>query len=271
MLLSIVARLAEPRFAATCLAAVLLLGTGACGGATEAETAEDLGDFVIQPAELTSDKYDALVAEMTANKVLEDIAEELNATFILPEDIGLRFQECDEDNAYYDPEEKTISLCLEMFEAARELMVDQYETADDLEAAVNGSFLFTVYHEVGHALVDAFDIPITGREEDAVDQLSTWWLIDNDAGDQAAIAGALSFYTDPESAELDESDFSDEHSLNQQRFYNLTCWVYGSNPAEYQSLLEDEWLTPARAEQCEGEFETLNTSWYALLNDHLKA
>ncbi len=264
MSLSIIARAAAP-----CLAVILLLGVAACGP-TDAATAEDVGDFKVRPAELTSDTYDALVATMTADRVLEDIAEELNATFILPEDIGLRFQECDEDNAYYDPEDRTISLCLEMFEAARELMADQYETAAELEAAVNGSFLFTVYHEVGHALVDAFDIPITGREEDAVDQLAAWWLIDNDTGDQAAIAGALSFYTDPESAELDESDFADEHSLNQQRFYNLTCWVYGSNPTQYQALLEDEWLTAARAEQCEAEFETLNTSWYALLNDHLK-
>ena len=71
-------------------------------------------------------------------------------------------------------------------------------------------------------------------------------------------------------AEVDESEFAGEHSLSQQRYYTLTCLVYGSDTEKYANLLEDEWLTPERAEQCPAEFERLSTSWYALLDPHLK-
>lgn len=50
------------------------------------------------------------------------------------------------------------------------------------------------YHEVGHALVDVLELPITGKEEDAVDQLSTYVLVeDADGGEVAALDGAVAF------------------------------------------------------------------------------
>ena len=39
---------------------------------------------------------------------------------------------------------------------------------------MRGVTVSTFFHELGHALIDAWDLPITGREEDAADQLPTW-------------------------------------------------------------------------------------------------
>ena len=264
------------RFALVGLAAIAV---SACEeGSASADTAsaarasgEDRGDFKVLPAALEDDEYTELAAQLSEDRWLEDVADVLNESLKLPRDIGMRFAQCGENNAYYVPEDHEIQVCIEMFEGERENFANYYESEEEIEDAVNGSFLFTVFHEVGHALIDVLDIPFTGREEDAADSLAAWWLIDGDDGEESAISGALSFYTDPdEAAELEESDFSDEHSLSQQRYYTLTCLVYGSDTTQYANLLEEEWLTEERAEQCPAEFERLSTTWYRLLDDHLK-
>jgi hypothetical protein len=243
----------------------------ASASARSAAVAEDVGDFVVRPAALETDDYAELAAQLSEERWLEDIADVLNESLILPVDIGMRFAECGENNAYYIPDDREIQICIEMFEGERETFAAYYDTEEEIEDAVNGSFLFTVFHEVGHALIDVLEIPVTGREEDAADSLAAWWLIDGDDGEESAISGALSFYTDPaEAAGIDESDFEDEHSLSQQRYYTLTCLVYGSDTDQYANLLEEEWLTEARAEQCPAEFERLTSTWYTLLDAHLK-
>ncbi|WP_269515978.1 DUF4344 domain-containing metallopeptidase [Brevundimonas subvibrioides] len=253
------------------VAAAAFVALGACSSESVAASGQDRGDFVVRPAELTSDDYTELAEQLSEERWLEDVADVLNESLSLPVDIGMRFAECGENNAYYIPEDREIQICIEMFDGERETFAAYYDTDEEIEDAVNGSFLFTVFHEVGHALVDVLDIPFTGREEDTADSLAAWWLIDGDDGEESAISGALSFYTDPEEAgDLEESDFADEHSLSQQRYYTLTCLVYGSDPDKYANLLEEEWLTPERAEQCPAEFERLTSTWYTLLDAHLK-
>lgn len=257
-------------FAVAAVSSGLLLS--ACGGEpASAASAEDVGDFVVRPALLETDAYTELAQQLSEDRWLEDIVEVLNDSLSLPVDIGIRFAECGQSNAFYVPDEREILMCLELFEGEREVFAAHYESEQEIEDAVAGSFLFTVFHEVGHALVDVLEIPVTGREEDTVDSLAAWWLIDGDGGEESAIAGALSFYTDPTQAgDIDESQYAGEHSFSQQRYYTLACLVYGSDPQRYANLLEEEWLTEDRAEQCPAEFERLSASWYTLLDPHLK-
>ena len=262
------------RFALVALSALSIV---ACEDSTTTTTSaarpsgQDRGDFKVLPAVLEDDEYTELAAQLSEERWLEDIADVLNQSLNLPTDIGMRFAQCGENNAYYVPDDREIQICIEMFDGERENFANYYDSEEDIEDAVNGSFLFTVFHEVGHALIDVLEIPFTGREEDAADSLAAWWLIDGDDGEESAISGALSFYTDPsEAAEIEESDFEDEHSLSQQRYYTLTCLVYGSDTEQYANLLEEEWLTETRAEQCPAEFERLTSTWYTLLDAHLK-
>lgn len=239
--------------------------------ASAAPPAQDVGDFVVRPAQLESDTYTELAAQLSEERWLEDVADTLNASLSLPVDIGMRFVECGQSNAFYVPDRREIHMCLELFQGEREVFSAHFETEAEIEDAVAGSFQWTVFHEVGHALVDVLEIPVTGREEDTADSLAAWWLIDGEGGEAATISAALSFYTDVASAgAIDESQYASEHSFSQQRYYTLACLVYGSDPERYASLLEEEWLTPERAERCPSEFERLTTSWYTLLDPHLK-
>ena len=227
--------------------------------------------FVVLPTQATSREYRELARDIDQSGLLRDIAAELNGVLRIEQTLGLRFAECDEPNAYYDGDKREVAVCFELIEWYYEHMADAYDSEEELDDAVAGAFVFVFFHEIGHALVDVLDLPITGREEDAVDQLSAWILLDGAEGDQAVLDAALSFYAASESADMvDEGKYADEHSLDQQRFYNMVCWVYGSDPNGYEHLLEDDYLPAARAERCEGEYAQIDRSWTRLLKQHVR-
>lgn len=115
------------------------------------------------------------------------LADDLNGALKLPKSLGLRYAECGEANAFYDPETRTISLCFELIEQLAEDFGRHLDDDDELATAVAGAYIFIALHEVGHALVDVLELPITGREEDAVDQLSAWLLIGEADGNDAVL------------------------------------------------------------------------------------
>jgi hypothetical protein len=235
-----------------------------CGAAT----AKD--GFEVRPTLVHSREYRELARDLDQESLLADVAGELNSLFVIEGPIGLRFEECKEPNAHYDPQARLVSVCLELIATFYESMAGVYENEDELDDAVAGAFLFVFFHEIGHALVDVLDLPITGREEDAVDQLSTWVLIDGDQGDQAVLDAALSFHAGDDEQSVAQSEFADEHSLNQQRFYNMLCWVYGSDNDDHADIVRNGHLPADRAERCESEYARLDRSWTKLLEPHVR-
>ena len=129
-----------------------------------------------------------------------------------------------------------------------------------------GSGAFLLQHETGHALVHLLDLPITGREEDAVDNLATVILIEGEAHDAlfAAITnfGALS-------AEMESGDHPlpvwNEHSLSAQRLFDVACLLYGSDPKAFADLVGPEGLPEERAQRCPGEYQQKQRAWDTLL------
>lgn len=244
---------------------VLLLATTFALASSREATAAN-GRFVVLPAQVKSAEMRADAKRMHDSGTLQEMAGALNAIFVLPRDIGLRFAECGEANAYYDPNTQQISMCLELWQGLAETLEGQFEDDEATSDALAGAFIAVVLHEAGHALVDVLEIPVTGREEDAVDQLAAWMLIEaDDAG--SVLGAAATYYTDDDVA---DDDFADEHSLNKQRYFNLVCWAYGSDPENRQDLIETWELPTARAERCEAEYAQLDRSWTRLLADHLR-
>ncbi|MBT7756919.1 MAG: hypothetical protein HN732_06295, partial [Rhodospirillaceae bacterium] len=120
---------------------------------------------------------------------------------------------------------------------------------DELETIIDDVLLHTLYHELGHALVDILRLPITGKEEDAVDELSTLFLIENfENGEQIATnAGDFFDLESLQSDEVTEQSLFGEHSLDEQRYFNILCLVYGSNPRNGKDLFEGLDVSEGRA------------------------
>lgn len=202
-------------------------------------------------------------ADFRQARFLEDVADWMNGWIRLPTDVTLTFAECGESNSFYRPEDRTVVVCFELVDELDAM----FEHDRDRDQAVDDALLFTTLHEVGHALVSVLDLPITGREEDAVDQLAALILVDgSDGGDEAAINGVRGL---PDDEQLDDLAFADEHALNGQRFYNVLCLVYGQNPAAHPEWTHDGTLPEERAERCPEEYGQTRAAWQKLLHPYL--
>lgn len=129
---------------------------------------------------------------------------------------------------------------------------------------------FVVAHELGHALTDQLDLPVTGKEEDAVDGFAAYLLANTRGfGPRSALSAAVLF--DGLSHTPSDDDYADEHSLSQQRVYQFLCWIYGSDRRAFRSIVGPDGLPRARAVRCASEWKQLNNSWSRLMEPYLKS
>ncbi len=205
-------------------------------------------------------------------RLLEVLSDELNEVLALPRNVPIELRDCDEPNAYYDSETHKITVCYNLIETFAAGFERMYSSEDDLLEATLGATLFTFYHELGHALVHELDLPITGKEEDSVDQLATVILLaGGEEGELMALDGAESFILESKIHDFDELPFWGEHSLDEQRFYSIICLVYGSDPDKFSRLVESGELPEERAERCPDEFVQIERAWLRLLEPHMKS
>ena len=237
----------------------------------------DRGDLKLVYSQLSVADHQELEKIFREERFFEDILDGLNESLVLPRDVPVRLAECEEVNAYYDPEDGSVTLCYELLEHFLELFGNQMEgeseeEQEEVASKAVAALVFAFYHELGHALIDIYSLPATGREEDAVDQLATVMLLETWEGEDSelAILSSAEWFDLDASESEDEPDMADEHALDEQRYYNLVCWIYGSDP-EYFSDVADEWELPeARAERCEGEYQRMSQAWNSLLGPHMR-
>jgi len=202
---------------------------------------------------------------LIANRFLDTIAVRLNDSLRIPRDITLNTAHCAEPNATYDPEARRVTLCYELFQSLSEQFNDEVGG----EYLVSGTVVFALMHELGHALIDVLELPTVGREEDAVDQLATILMLNQGAtGDSLAFGAVGWFLTRSKSALLDDLAFADDHGLDQQRVYNMICWIYGRDPERYPEVLAEHWLPELRAAGCQAEYQRLARNWGRLLEPY---
>ena len=250
----------------------LLLGVG-CGGDAgggddggdddDGAARPDRGDVEIAWSEPPEQVSAGLSEVMRDERLFEELAEGLNQTLAFPRDLPVRHEACDEVNASYDPNTGRLTMCYELLTAIATAAVEAMGSDDETGERIVGTWLFVFFHELGHALVDMYDLPITGKEEDSVDNFSTVLLIES--GQAGAALRAAEYWASLPMGELDGTAFADEHSLNAQRFFNILCLVYGSDPEAYAGLVSEGYLPETRAVRCPAEYESQRRAWGTLL------
>jgi len=198
------------------------------------------------------------------------IVGELEKQFTLPFEIEVVFRDCGDPDSYYDEGSHEIVICYELIDAYSQLFSQNIKERTARDEAAKGAIVSIFLHEVAHALIERWHLSITGREEDAADQFSTLMLINGlPAGEEMALDSAQSFKLLAFLEKGTERDYSDPHSLDEQRFYNTICLVYGHRPERYEYLIRNGSLPTERAGECVEDYARLNKSWQTLLAPHL--
>ncbi len=200
----------------------------------------------------------------------QDVARELNEVFVLPADVEIAFEEG--DGPLYDPETHVITMPWDFVASAARIFVDegQDQTSEEIADNILGVTEFVLYHEMGHALIDLYDLPVTGKEEDSVDSLAVVMAVITER-QEIALAGVDLFNAwAANRQELTEEDFWDEHSLDEQRTYSVICWLYGSDPKVFKDLAQAVELPEDRQDFCQEDWQKQYRSWSKLLVSHLR-
>lgn len=203
----------------------------------------------------------------------------IDGLFELPRRLRHVTAECGEFGAFYRPAEAEVVLCYETLRTLYERALAQQRRGglDDGYPLryVRANIRFIVLHETGHALVHLLDLPVTGRQEDAMDQLAAILMLRFASLDEtpAEVIGNLRMAADwllsRSTGAYDLDAYADEHALGEQRYFNLQCLVYGTDPAAFASMVDAGDLTPARARGCPRETRLATRAWLRLLLPHL--
>ncbi len=135
--------------------------------------------------------------------------------------------------------------------------------------------LFVLLHELGHAAITQMGLPVLGKMEDAADLFAAVRLIkvgssfSNRVLTEAAEGWFLADRRDTKSG--DKVAFYDEHGLNQQRAYQIVCYMVGSDDEKFKALAADVKLPEERQDSCAGDYSNAAYSWDLLLKPHLRA
>ncbi|MEZ4775607.1 MAG: DUF4344 domain-containing metallopeptidase [Bacteroidia bacterium] len=235
--------------------------------------APDEGGFVLLTSLNRSQGgfYVSRAGQVVRNSGLfNDLIQNLNKAIVLPKNISILVQPCGAVDAHYDPAKSQILFCDEFFYQEEQIFSPYYQDQAQFTDAVLGATAFTLFHEIGHALVDQLKLPVLGREEDAADQIATYLLVMSGASEQAFHGGEFFAYLAQNYQPGHSFPYWDEHGLNEQRFFNIACWLYGYDPGRYAFLVANQVLPLDRAQRCPSESAQSAQTMAQLLGPYMR-
>lgn len=221
-------------------------------------------------------EYPDLEDDMTI--LSERLVDILNTTLHLPErDIGIHFESCGTINAYYSPSESKIVMC-------PELLIDLirfHSTHPGLEEWGSPFYTYlTVFgHELGHALIDQFALPVLGKNEDAADVIMATGTLDLFLTDPDTEAGKQTLSEDHGKAMIvlgeyfanTTMNYASKHSIGPVRQANFVCWSLGRHPhfIDEESFAGLSDVLNLKGRDCQREYKRMKNDAHHLLADFL--
>jgi hypothetical protein len=140
---------------------------------------------------------------------------------------------------------------------------------------VVGNTLFVLAHELGHGVINSFQLPVLGGEEKTADVFATLALLHIGTDYAHAVlvdaARGLMLTAERDARLRQPLKFFEEHGLDQQRAYQIVCLMFGSSPADFSELAERARLPPERRETCVEDFLQAQDSWVRVLKPHFRS
>jgi hypothetical protein len=146
---------------------------------------------------------------------------------------------------------------------------------EQLAEFVSGNMLFVLLHELGHATIGELDLPVLGKEEDAADSFASLTLIHiKSQFSEHVLAEAAKGWFMAERRDQKEGEpvvYYDEHGLNQQRAFQIVCYMVGADPIRFKDLAAETKLPKDRQQSCSEDYRKAAKSWGVLLQPHVRA
>jgi hypothetical protein len=137
---------------------------------------------------------------------------------------------------------------------------------------VTGNMLFVLLHELAHSSITQMGLPVLGKMEDAADSFAAQKLIriGSDFSHHVLTASARGwFLADRRDQKAGEKvAYYDEHGLNQQRAYQIVCFMVGSDEDKFKDLAAETKLPEERQDTCAGDYSNAAYSWAVMLKPH---
>lgn len=221
----------------------------------------------------------SVVSELQTNIYLRRYKAMIEETIDLPRNIPVIFCDCNQENAFYNSGTKSITICYEFVQNAIQRLNLHFQ--GQREEKIGGVAVTVLGHELGHALVDQLSLPVTGKEESAVDEFSVVWSLNNLSSLYTPLFfGIVNRYYRNNSFDtrlsrvLDKKAYhADVHAPDIERYYDTFSVFCGY---DYNTALANkyiatgeffkEWkLPPNRAEKSLRDYNKAVTVWTGLL------
>lgn len=202
------------------------------------------------------------------HKVLEK-AQLFMSPLRLPRPITIRGAECGAPSLPYDADKGIITICYEAIASIQDLAKGSTSDADKLAAVVAGGVIEETLHRVALAILQVYDIPVWGKEEDAADLLGAFMMLQFDEHTaQIAILGAGNLFIVTTSS-IGKVDYVSDVSPPAQRFYNFLCIAVGGDPIDFGALVDKGFLPKDRAVKCGSEYATIRRAFDLRVMPHV--
>ena len=178
----------------------------------------------------------------------------------------------------------------------KKLLTQELNAISEVETKLVDAIFFIVIHELGHALIDIFDLQHIGKEEDVADHLSIVLMVELIGQEHPDLVEIL--FTAPlvfnylledstknleklEEATEEKKDswgswrYSDLHSLDFQRILDLLSLIHGIKPVETEYLISSDpdinfKLFEKTANNSPDIYLDTSNFWYNALYPHLR-
>ena len=195
----------------------------------------------------------------------------------LPEELMVKTAECRKVDAWYRRENSrpTVTICYELVKHILDSLPKVTTAGITPDDAKIGQVLWLTLHEVAHATFDIFQVPIFGHVEDAADNFATYVMLQF-ADSRRLIGGAawawsayVKEYKSNPVVQVRLATFASDHGQPQERFYNLLCLAFGSNPVRFADLVQEGYLPAARARNCKFDYQAIAQAFHKEVTPHI--
>lgn len=137
----------------------------------------------------------------------------------------------------------------------------------ELSAFARDVAVHVILHELGHALVREFDLPVLSNEEAMADAFATHYLTAHmpDRALDVLMARTTSLMIEAREVPRDQWPVRGEHESDARRAFQIAAWAIAADPAKYGALRGVVGMTEEDARKATDYGSEIHRSWRRLL------